>query len=66
MKAKEGERSLRLFESRLDQIINLRHGLCVPAVEPVIGHAKHDHRMLRNYLKGPGGDGMNALPAACG
>ncbi len=36
------------------------------AVEPVIGHAKHDHRMLRSYLKGSDGDEMNAVLAACG
>ena len=31
------------------------------AVEPVIGHAKHDNRMIRNYLKGPEGDKANAV-----
>lgn len=36
------------------------------AVEPVIGHAKHDNRMSRNYLKGSEGDKMNAVLAACG
>ncbi len=36
------------------------------AIEPVIGHAKHDHRMLRSYLKGSDGDEMNAVLAACG
>ena len=36
------------------------------AVEPVIGHVKHDHRMLRNHLKGSDGDEMNVLLAACG
>lgn len=36
------------------------------AVEPVIGHAKHDNRMIRNYLKGPEGDKANAILAACG
>jgi IS5 family transposase len=34
------------------------------AIEPVIGHIKHDHRMLRNYLKGTQGDQMNATLAA--
>jgi len=33
-------------------------------IEPVIGHIKHDHRMLRNYLKGAAGDKVNALLAA--
>ena len=29
------------------------------AVEPVIGHAKAEHRMGRNYLKGRDGDRIN-------
>ena len=37
-----------------------------PAIEPVIGHTKVDHRMNRNYLKGTAGDKMNAILAACG
>lgn len=36
------------------------------AIEPVIGHIKHDNRMGRNYLKGTDGDKMNAILAACG
>jgi hypothetical protein len=36
------------------------------AVEPVIGHLKDDHRMGRNYLKGRGGDRINAVLAAAG
>jgi IS5 family transposase len=36
------------------------------AIEPVIGHAKSDHRMDRNYLKGPAGDAINAVLAAAG
>jgi len=35
------------------------------AVEPIIGHIKHDHRMARNYLKGFVGDQINLLMAAC-
>ena len=34
------------------------------AIEPIIGHVKHDYRMLRNYLKGSIGDDFNALMAA--
>jgi len=30
------------------------------AIEPVIGHIKHDHRMERNYLLGKEGDRINA------
>ena len=30
-------------------------------IEPVIGHIKHDHRMLKNYLKGVIGDQLNTI-----
>ena len=33
-------------------------------IEPTIGHVKHDHRMIRNFLKGEVGDAINALLAA--
>src|SRR6056297_3394412 len=33
------------------------------AIEPIIGHLKNDHRMLRNYLKGHIGDAMNLFMA---
>ena len=33
-------------------------------IEPIIGHIKHDHRMLRNFLKGTNGDMMNTILAA--
>lgn len=36
------------------------------AVEPVIGHAKSEHRMGRNYLAGSIGDAANAVLAAAG
>ena len=36
------------------------------AVEPVISHAKSDHRMDRNYLAGSRGDAINALLAGAG
>ncbi len=35
-------------------------------IEPIIGHAKQDHRMDRNYLKGKEGDKINAILAGCG
>lgn len=35
-------------------------------IEPVIGHIKHDHRMLRNYLLDQIGDNMNSILAAAG
>lgn len=34
------------------------------AIEPVIGHLKHDYRMLRNFLSGSFGDAVNVLLAA--
>jgi transposase, IS5 family len=37
-----------------------------PAVEPVIGHAKSEHRLGRNYLAGAHGDAANAILAAAG
>lgn len=36
------------------------------AIEPKIGHAKHDHRMARCYLKGLAGDAMNVILAVAG
>ena len=33
-------------------------------IEPVIGHLKSDHRMIRNFLKGTRGDAINTLMAA--
>lgn len=33
-------------------------------IEGLISHLKHDHRMLRNYLKGKAGDQINTLLAA--
>lgn len=33
------------------------------SIEPIIGHIKQDHRMLRNYLKGAEGDMINTLLA---
>lgn len=35
-------------------------------IEPVIGHIKHDHRMLRNYLKGNIGNQLNTILAGTG
>jgi IS5 family transposase len=37
-----------------------------PAVEPVIGHLKNEHRMGRNHLSGSAGDAINAVLAAVG
>jgi IS5 family transposase len=35
-------------------------------IEPVIGHIKHEHRMIRNYLKGNIGDAINTILAGTG
>ena len=35
------------------------------AIEPMIGHTKHDHRMDRNYLLGKIGDRINAMLSTC-
>jgi len=35
-------------------------------IEPIIGHIKHDHRMLRNYLKGAFGNQLNTILAGTG
>jgi transposase, IS5 family len=35
------------------------------AIEPIIGHTKHDHGMNRNYLLGKVGDRINALLSGC-
>jgi hypothetical protein len=34
------------------------------AIEPIIGHAKSDYGLKRNYLKGEIGDAINAILAA--
>ena len=34
------------------------------AIEPVIGHLKHDYRLIRNYLKGTVGDAINLMLSA--
>lgn len=36
------------------------------AIEPIIGHAKTDSRLDRNYLKGKEGDKINAILSGCG
>ena len=33
-------------------------------IEPVIGHLKSDHKMMRNYLRGSRGDAINTMMAA--
>ena len=43
---------------------NRKRNLRRSAIEPIIGHVKHDFRMARNFLKHTLGDTMNALMAA--
>jgi IS5 family transposase len=34
------------------------------AIEPIIGHLKHDYRLIKNYLKGTVGDAINLMLSA--
>jgi len=36
------------------------------AIEPSIGHLKHDNKMGRNHLRGTEGDRINAMLSGCG
>jgi hypothetical protein len=36
------------------------------AIEPIIGHVKHDHGMQRCWLKGKTGDALHAVLCAAG
>jgi transposase, IS5 family len=36
------------------------------AIEPTIGHVKHDHRMIRCHLQGSTGDALHAIACAAG
>ena len=51
----------RKFKGVLKYLVKRRS-----AIEPVIGHLKHDHALGRNFLKGKQGDHINALLTACG
>lgn len=51
----------RKFKGLLKRLVKRRS-----AIEPVIGHAKKEHALGRNYLKGTQGDRINALLVACG
>ena len=51
----------RKFKGVLKRLVKRRS-----AIEPVIGHVKHDHTLGRNFLHGKQGDRINALLAACG
>ena len=51
----------RQFKGVLKRLVKRRS-----AIEPVIGHAKDDHALGRNYLQGQAGDRINVLLVACG
>lgn len=51
----------RGMNPRLKRLLKRRQ-----AIEPVIGHIKHDGLMGRNYLKGTEGDQMNAMLSCAG
>lgn len=36
------------------------------AIEAIISHLKHEHNMIRNFLKGEDGDRINAILSAAG
>jgi IS5 family transposase len=48
------------LSSRLKAMLKRRS-----AIEPVIGHTKHDHGMERNHLLGRVGDRINAMLSGC-
>jgi transposase, IS5 family len=50
----------RNLSGRLKKLLRRRS-----AIEPVIGHTKHDHGMERNHLLGEAGDRINALLSGC-
>lgn len=49
-----------------EQVRQRKRKLCQKrsAIEPIIGHLKHDYRLSRNWLKGSEGDAINLLMAA--
>ena len=58
---KPPEKNTKYHRQKIRQQFRARAG-----IEPVIGHTKHDHRMLRNYLLDQIGDNMNSILAAAG
>ncbi len=60
-----GSKSIRPSKNRVTPKIK-REMRRRSAIEPVIGHLKHDHRMDRNYLAHRKGDAINPILAAVG
>ncbi|NKB63569.1 MAG: hypothetical protein GKR95_16120 [Gammaproteobacteria bacterium] len=57
--------SLRFLDSELSDIFIFSAISFWLRVFPFIGHLKHDHRLLRSWLKGAEGDRINLLMAGC-
>jgi transposase, IS5 family len=50
--------------SKYQKLITRKRFRSRAGIEPVIGHLKYDHRMIRNYLRGEMGDKVNTILAA--
>ena len=61
---KSSEHQMSIFEVALESFIDMTKFCKRAGIEPVIGHLKSDHRMMRNYLKGTLGDAINTMMAA--
>ena len=61
---KPAEHQMSIFEVALESFIDMTKFCKRAGIEPVIGHLKSDHRMMRNYLKGTLGDAINTMMAA--
>lgn len=70
----QGFRGARYHPQAVQMYVSGRRNLCArlgkllkrrAAIEPVIGHAKHEHGMERNYLLGVVGDRINAILSGC-
>ncbi len=63
----DGEAKVMLSGHKRGMTPTMRRGLKRrSAIEPMIGHAKNDGRLGRNWLLGPDGDKINAILAAAG
>ena len=61
---KPAEHQMSIFEVALESFIDMTKFCKRAGIEPVSGHLKSDHRMMRNYLKGTLGDAINTLMTA--
>jgi len=51
-------------DTKYQKIKKRKHCRRRAAIEAIIGHLKSDYRVVRNFLKGPGGDEINFVMAA--